>query len=244
MVLLAVFPTAFFLVAPYSEAPFLLFALLAFWGARRERWWVAGLAGAAAALTRNVGLLLVPALVIEAVHRWRTDGGRLAPRLAGAVAPAAGTLAYFAYWASRTGDWLEPLTVQTTWQRTAVIPITALAEGTREAFSWFGTFPGGYHLVDWLLVAPVVAAAVWAVFVLRPSYVVYMWLGLLVPLTYTFEPRPLMSIPRFVLVLFPFFWVEAEAIERSWIPRTGLVAVSAAGLGALTLLFVNWYYIF
>ncbi|HEX6207853.1 MAG TPA: mannosyltransferase family protein, partial [Actinomycetota bacterium] len=46
---LAIFPTAFFFLAPYSESPFLLFALLAFWGARRGRWAVAGLAGAAAA---------------------------------------------------------------------------------------------------------------------------------------------------------------------------------------------------
>ncbi|MEX0755267.1 MAG: hypothetical protein WD206_08445 [Actinomycetota bacterium] len=53
-----------------------------------------------------------------------------------------------------------------------------------------------------------------------------------------------MSLPRFALVLFPLFWVEADLVAKHAIGRSGLVAVSAAGLGTLTLLFVNWYYIF
>src|SRR5581483_6042753 len=53
---LAVFPTAFFFFAPYSESLFLLLAVTAFWGARTRRWAVAGAAGALAALTRNVGI--------------------------------------------------------------------------------------------------------------------------------------------------------------------------------------------
>ena len=57
---------AFFLIAPYGEGLFLLLTILAFWGARRDRWWLAGLAGAAAAATRSVGILLVPALLVEA----------------------------------------------------------------------------------------------------------------------------------------------------------------------------------
>ena len=244
VILLAVFPTAFFLFAPYSEAPFLLFTLLAFWGARREKWWIAGLAGAAAALTRNVGLLLVPALVVEALIRRREDGGRLAPRLLGAVGPAAGTLAVLAYWASVTGDWLEPIHVQTTWQREGAFAGATLVEGTREAFGWIGVFPGGYHLMDWLLVVPVLGAAVWGAFILRPAYSVYVWASMLVPLSYAFEPRPLMSLPRFTLVLFPLLWVGTDLIERRRVPKTALVAGSAATLGALTLLFTNWYYIF
>ncbi len=66
----AVFPAALFFLAPYSESLFLLLALVTFWGARRRRWWVAGLAGAGAALTRNVGVILALPIAIEAVQQW------------------------------------------------------------------------------------------------------------------------------------------------------------------------------
>jgi hypothetical protein len=87
-------------------------------------------------------------------------------------------------------------------------------------------------------------ASAWALFRFRPSYCVYVWASLLVPLSYVFRDRPLMSMPRFVLPLFPAFWALAEAADWGRIPRTAVVAVGAASLGLLTLLFVNWYYIF
>lgn len=58
---LAVFPTAFFLVAAYDESLFLLFALFSFYQMRRGRWWLAGLASLFAILTRSSAVaLLVP----------------------------------------------------------------------------------------------------------------------------------------------------------------------------------------
>jgi hypothetical protein len=53
-----------------------------------------------------------------------------------------------------------------------------------------------------------------------------------------------MSMPRFVLPLFPAFWALAELTERWRIPEKAVAAVGAAGLALLVLLFVNWYYIF
>ncbi len=58
VLLVAIFPTAFFFLAPYSEGPFLLASVSAFWFARRDRWGLAALAGALAASTRSVGILL------------------------------------------------------------------------------------------------------------------------------------------------------------------------------------------
>ncbi len=88
------------------------------------------------------------------------------------------------------------------------------------------------------------AASVYALVRLRPSYLVYLWGGLLVPLTFVFEGRPLMSMPRFVLPLFPAFWGLALGLERLRIPRTAALAAGALGLGVLSILTVNWYYIF
>lgn len=58
VLLLAVFPSAFFLVAPYSEAPMLAASVWAAVAAQRGRWGRAALLAAAAATIRNVGVLL------------------------------------------------------------------------------------------------------------------------------------------------------------------------------------------
>ena len=88
------------------------------------------------------------------------------------------------------------------------------------------------------------AASVYALVRLRPSYGVYLWGGLLIPLTFVFQDRPLMSMPRFVLPLFPAFWGLALGLERFRIPRSAALAAGAVGLGVLSVLTVNWYYIF
>src|SRR6266487_4632151 len=52
-------PTAFFFLAAYNESLFLLLTASAFLAMRRQRWWLAGILGMLAALTRSAGLFLV-----------------------------------------------------------------------------------------------------------------------------------------------------------------------------------------
>jgi len=59
---LALFPSAFFLFAAYTDSLFLALALGAWLAARRRRWLVAGLLGGFATLTRLQGGLLMPVL--------------------------------------------------------------------------------------------------------------------------------------------------------------------------------------
>jgi hypothetical protein len=242
--LVAFFPTSYFFLMPYSESLFLLLAVTAFWGARRGRWALAGAAGALAALTRSVGLVLIPALAIEAVHRRAEGRGRVWPGLIAAGATGVGTLAYLGWWQLHAEDWLAPFTRQQNWQRELSWPWATLVDGTRIAFRYVGNTNGGYWLVDWVIVIPFLLLSAYALARYRPSFGVYLWGGLLIPLTLVFPDRPLMSMPRFVLPLFPAFWAAAELAERFRIPRWGLAAVGAAAMGALALLTVNWYYIF
>ena len=69
MLLICVFPTSYFFLMPYTESLFFLLAVTAFWGARRGEWAVAATAAALAALTRSVGIVLAPALLVEALHQ-------------------------------------------------------------------------------------------------------------------------------------------------------------------------------
>lgn len=241
---LALFPTSFFFFAPYSESLFLFLAVASFWAARRDRWELAGILGALAALTRSVGLIIAPALAVEAIHQRREGRGSLPPRLAWSAFVGVGTFAYLAYWWRRTGDWLAPVHQQVNWERVRVAPWSTLTRGTEAAFRYPGQYPGGYWLLDWLIVVPVLLAAVYVLFRFRPAYGVFVWAGLLAPLSFVFQPRPLLSMPRFVLPLFPVVWALADAAERRRIPHQAVAVVGAAGLGLLTVLFVNWYYIF
>ena len=62
---LSLFPMSFYLSAIYTEALFLALALACIYYARRHSWWIAGLCGGLAALTRSQGVALVVPLVWE-----------------------------------------------------------------------------------------------------------------------------------------------------------------------------------
>jgi Gpi18-like mannosyltransferase len=73
---LAIFPTAFFLSAAYSESLFLMGAMLSLYCARKQQWIASGLWGALAALTRITGPFLIMPLVFAAwqarhTREWR-----------------------------------------------------------------------------------------------------------------------------------------------------------------------------
>ena len=153
-------------------------------------------------------------------------------------------LPYLWFWKHLSGDWLAPLHQQANWERHLENPILTLAKGTHEAFRWIGVYAGGYHLLDWLIVVPVLAAGIYALVRFRPTYGAYVWASLLPPLMFIFAGRPLMSLPRFTLPLFPVFWAFARWTEGSRARQDIALVASSALLGILLVLFVNWYYIF
>jgi hypothetical protein len=241
----AVFPTAFFFLAPYSESLFLLLALMSFWSARRRRWALAGATGALAALTRNIGVLLVAALVVEAVHQWMERGRDRVPvkEVLWSLLPGVGLGAYLLYWQTFSGDWLAPLHQQANWQRELANPLVTLGRGTDDAFRFLGIYPGGYHTLDWLIAVPVLGAGIYAAFRMRPTYGVYAVATLLVPLASMFAARPLIAYSRYALPVFPIYWAFARWTKGRRVAHELLVAASAAFLGLMALLFVNWYYV-
>jgi Gpi18-like mannosyltransferase len=73
---LAIFPTAFYFFAPYSESLFLFLSVCAFAAMRERRWWLAGLLGCLAALTRSSGMMLVAPFAVEFFLAWRQRKAR------------------------------------------------------------------------------------------------------------------------------------------------------------------------
>lgn len=243
---LALFPTALFLFSPHTESLFLLLSVTAVYAARHRWWALAALAGAAAAGTRSVGVLLVVPLGLEAVAAARGSAGSWPRRLAGVGATAVvplGLLGYLWFWQRAAGDWQRPIEAQEFWQREAAWPWETVAAGVREGFNYLGAYPGGYAQADFLVVAVGLACAVWLLVRSRPTYSLYVLALLAVPLSSMFGGRPFMSLPRFLVVMFPLFW----ALARITIRRGGhelVVAASAMGLAVFTLLFASSYFIF
>lgn len=62
---LSIFPTALFFFAAYNESLFLFFLLLCFYTLRRGSWWLAGLFGGLAILTRSIGVFLFVIFLCE-----------------------------------------------------------------------------------------------------------------------------------------------------------------------------------
>jgi Gpi18-like mannosyltransferase len=114
---LAVFPTAFFFAAAYNESLFLFLTLLSFYYMRRANWWLAGLFGFLAALTRSVGVILLLPFCYEYIrqHRFSLRAMRL-DALAGVLIPAGlGVFSLYCYF--QFHDALAFSHAQSTWNR-------------------------------------------------------------------------------------------------------------------------------
>jgi Mannosyltransferase (PIG-V) len=257
LLLLAVFPAAVYFGAPYSESLFLLLAVGAFYAARTGRWAWAGACAGLASATRSAGLLLLLPL---ALIWWdsRPRRGRDAAWLA--LAPA-GIAAYAAWLGIVEGDAFRFLDIQEAWSRELTVPLAgawdglvAAVDGVRQLASgsrspvYFDAAAGDpfrIAAINVMLFATLVFAVVACVGVLRRlprPYGVWVAASLVLPLTFPVTPQPLMSLPRFVSVLFPIFmWLAVVSDER----RTSdlVVCISALGLGLFTAQYATWHWI-
>ncbi|MEA2486872.1 MAG: hypothetical protein QOF16_526, partial [Actinomycetota bacterium] len=205
---MAVFPTSFFFLAPYSESLFLLLTVSTLFAARKKKWLTAGVLGIFAAMTRSIGVALIFPLALEAMYQagWFPGAKRTARSLAetaralaASVLPAAGLVFYLAYWKIHSGDWLVPFNAQAGWSRQFSWPWETIVNGTKVGLQFIGSFPGGFHTVDLVLVIVSFAAAVWVCRRTRPIYWSYTLVSLVVPLFLVFGGRPFTSMPRFAL---------------------------------------------
>jgi Mannosyltransferase (PIG-V) len=242
-ILLAFFPTAFFFLAPYSESVYLLASVLSFWWARRNRWALAGVSGAVAAATRNLGFLLAVPLLIEATRQYRVDPEGRRSRLIWACLPVVGALSYAVYWVVRTGDPLRPIHAQGAWLRQLSFPIVTLGHGFAFAVQGITDRNGVFWTVDFLLACAVLIPLAVGWRLLDKPYLAYAIVGLGVPLCFTLTSRPLVSYPRYSAVIFPVFWIVANWL-RDRRAMAWVTALSFAGYSALAVAFMNWRPIF
>jgi hypothetical protein len=237
---LAFAPNSYFFSLPLTESLFLMLSASSFWAAARGRWWSAGGLGALAAAARPGGILLLPALLVARLQdsigwgKQRSHWLRIAAACVPILLVPLGLLAYMAFLSSLTGNPWAFRDIQSAWGRGSTFGVRS----TLKPLLDYAADPGGVA-ADWNLVALNACAAVGAfaaaiVLGVRRqwAYAVYTFSAVLVPLT----TLTLGSMARFVLVLFPVFFVLAEVGRHRPVDQT-IRVVFVAALGLLSALF-------
>jgi Mannosyltransferase (PIG-V) len=207
---LFIFPTSFFLHIGYTESLFLALTLGCFFAARKERWVLAGLLGAAACLTRVNGLLLLPALATEvAFQYWQTRRINLRWLWLGLV--PLGFLGYLWLNHEVTGDYFAFTKIMDEhWYKKFAAPWV----GIREVYGRALGMNVNEGLNELLGLALISVCTVWSWIRLRPSYSVWITLNWLLITSTAY----ILSVPRYTLTLFPVFVLFSKACtgRRFW----------------------------
>lgn len=252
---LALFPMSLFFQAVYSESLFLFLVLAAFVLAERKAFAAAGIAAGLAILTRAAGLALLPALAILA---WRSrDRVRALGGLALAVPIAA--VYPLVLW-QQLDDAFAFTDAQDRWHRhfSRAGPFGGLWDGLVAGWRGLEQFIVGHstHVAGvsaqhaaaenlqaavFVLIFLALTVVAWRRF--GAPYGLYAAVSLVIPLSYPSSRWPLLSLPRFGLVIFPFFLALAALTTGRPRAHAAVIGCSAIFLGIAVAQWALWQWV-
>lgn len=199
----AVYPTSYFYSLPMTESLFLLLTVGAFYAAKREAWWLAGVIGALASATRFSAIFLFPALLIL---YWQTHRS-LRPRanILGLFLIPAGLIAFMSYLYHATGNALAFIEVMRVLGRQPVFFLRPLLGYVSDPLLIS-------HRWDFMLLnfsAAVLALTCGVILAKRREWALSFYT--LVSIITFLSSALLQSHARYVMVLFPIFMLLARA---------------------------------
>jgi hypothetical protein len=224
-------PLGFVFLIPYAESLLLSCIVGALYAARLRRWWLAGMLGAGAALTKQPGVIVVVPLVWEL---WRTYRAApnvqklrslLRPLLGLALAPL-GLLAFLVYRVT-LGDtgfsWRNPSTLiwallvtpsyDKVWDHHFGWPWMSLLL----AFDRLRTAPYFYLILNTFLMLIMAMIVCYSIMRQRVAYALYSLFLLIMNLSIIYPLLPFISVVRRFTIVFPVFiqlavWGRSKAI--------------------------------
>jgi len=229
LILLLIFPAAFFLNAIYTESLFLFLSLATFYYGLKKKFLWGGIFGLLASLTRVTGILLFIPLIWEYLKNYNFNlkqsfNLKILPLL---LIPL-GTLTFFLYHYLKFGDFLLFFKVESWWGRAFTL--------NKDHFLLFSNPAIVNFLLDVFFVVFVLAVLYFVFKKMPTSYGLYMLATMLIVLS----TGTLMSISRYVLVLFPIYILGAsiknQYLQQAWIFLSVLL------LAMYITLFVNNYW--
>ncbi len=242
---IAIFPTALFFFAGYTESLFLFLTVACFFHLRREEWLLAGIFGALASATRVTGVLLVLPLLYEYARSRDFDYRRVDFNVIAVLLVPAGLLAFMLYLNGTVGDALAFTHNQAAWQKVFTWKLwSGILESIRQIVSVQprASFYQAHNIIN---LGIGLLFLVWSYFAARrlpTAYGLYLaafWLVTLAsPALAGGYPVPLISLSRYVLSLFPVFIYMAMLGQRRSFHDAYMV-VSVGLLSLLTLQFLT-----
>jgi hypothetical protein len=215
---LSLYPAAFFLSAAYNESLFLLCVLGCFYCFRHGNWWLAGVCGLLASLTRSAGVLLVVPFCYDYLHQRQFQWRKMLSfeSLSITLIPL-GLAIFAAYCWYHYHNPLAFSQAQSTWGRTLLIPPLGFLSSLQLILkNPILTFTSMHNVIDLgagLVILALVVLGFIGPWKFRQQTMSYALYGATTFLFVIFFPshgnEPLQSQMRLVMEIFPAFVVLA-----------------------------------
>lgn len=228
--LMAIFPTSFFFSSSYPESLFVLLFCLSFYLFDKNQTVLSGLVTGLATLTRPFGILIWPALAIEAIKSKKVIRIPILTIFAVLFVSIYLAINYFVY----NDIFAFQKILKDHWQKSFAFPWQGIYQSWRVAV--LSTKWDGYRI--YIGFAEAITSTVAWVFVplpfykklkIRPSWAIYYLLGVIFFTSTGF----ILSAPRYLLSLPPFFLILASILKWKTL-RIAWIVISVTLLLYLT----------
>ncbi|GCE18708.1 mannosyltransferase family protein [Dictyobacter kobayashii] len=247
----SIFPTAFFLAAGYNESLLLCLVLLSFYQMRHGRWWLAGIFGFFACLTRSTGILLVIPFIYEYLSQCEFKIKPIAQLpIPGLLLIPTGLGVFMVYTKLRFNDWLSFMHVEAIWNRHFTMPwvgiFIALQLIHQSSLLSYQALRNLTDLVPDLFVLALLLAGWVGPWKLPRKDWSYLLFGTVLWLFYQFTPvipgYPLASMGRYMLEVFPAFIVAARIGTHKGF-HLNYICIALAMYAYLVIAFLSGYWV-
>ncbi len=206
-----IFPTAFVFSALMSESLFIMLALMSFYYARKNNWYLVGCAGFLAGLARPVGVYLLLPLAFIYIQNRGFKLENIKADILGLLGPVLGFFTYTIYCYETIGFWTPFIFNESSVFGNAVMPLYQL-------FKTLTNFGGGYNGNPWITFIFINAVFTLIIIItlivfhkkIDTSMMIYGLLMIFVPLS---SPGSIVSMTRYIAVVFPLFIIAAKLGE-------------------------------
>ena len=225
--LLLIFPTAFFLNAIYTESIFLFLSVASFYYALKRKYFWSALFGMVASLTRITGLFLFIPLIVQGFIQEGFERSTIKKCWPLFFIPI-GTFLFFLFYWFRFGNFLLFFKVENAWGRSFHFNAEHFLFSSQPAIANF-SLDIFYALFIFIIILALIKKKYWA-------YALYVALTVIAAMS----SGTLMSIGRYILVLFPIYIIGSSI--RTDLMKYAWIMISLSLMILNTILFVNWYW--
>jgi Gpi18-like mannosyltransferase len=227
IMLLLIFPTAFFLTAVYTESLFLMLSLIFFYLLFKKQFLMSAVFLSLASICRLNGLFLFIPLIYEYFRTYKLRKF-INPNLLSFVIAPIGIISFMFYQFLQFNEPLAFLKSQMEWGRKFTLNTVHFQLITPSSYANLAT--------DFLFFATALGIGILLLKKIRASYGIYVLTTILI----TVSTGTLMSVGRFTVILFPIFILLAS-IKNTYF-KFGWQLLSILLLALFTAFFVNNYW--